>query len=236
MEIDIFIPAYVDQISPNTGLNMVSILNRFNVTTHYNPEQTDIGENVFNNGNWEDAKLIGQKFIDDFDTDRYVVSPCYSAVYHVRNYFDEMFYNSSFHNKYHKLKDNLFEFSEFLTEILKISSLNAVFNYRISFLNPLMMNQNSIFTVLNFVRGLTIVDVDGNETPGFYESFLIPKFDFIRLKTAEDYIEKASKLNVDYIVTTDTHVIEYLNSAIANKNSNIKTIHLIDLINYSENN
>jgi len=36
MEVDIFIPCFIDQLYPETGFNMVKILEKLEVKVHYN--------------------------------------------------------------------------------------------------------------------------------------------------------------------------------------------------------
>ena len=75
MIVDIFIPCFVDQLYPQTGFNMVKVLERVGCDVNYNPEQTCWGQPAFNAGYWADAKKVGEKFIKEFQHDRYIVSP-----------------------------------------------------------------------------------------------------------------------------------------------------------------
>ena len=53
MEVDIFIPCFIDQLSPDTGFNMVKVLEHVGCKVHYNPGQTCCGQPAFNAGQWE---------------------------------------------------------------------------------------------------------------------------------------------------------------------------------------
>jgi len=65
MVVDIFIPCFIDQIYPETGMNMVKILEKIGLEVHYNPNQTCCGQSAYNNGFWAEAKVVGEKFIKD---------------------------------------------------------------------------------------------------------------------------------------------------------------------------
>jgi L-lactate dehydrogenase complex protein LldE len=80
MVVDIFIPCYIDQVYPETALNMVKVLEHLDVGVNYNPRQTCCGQMAFNSGYWDEAKALGEKFINEFCNDRYIVCPSASCV------------------------------------------------------------------------------------------------------------------------------------------------------------
>ena len=86
MIVDIFIPCFIDQIYPETGLNMVKILEKVGCGVNYNPEQTCCGQPAFHMGYWDDSKEVGEKFIREFQNDRYIVCPSASCVGMIKNY------------------------------------------------------------------------------------------------------------------------------------------------------
>ena len=91
MIVDIFIPCFMDQLYPQAGMNMVKVLEKVGCDVNYNAEQTCCGQPAFNAGYWEDAKKVGEKFIKEFQNDRYIVSPSASCVGMIKNYYPEMF-------------------------------------------------------------------------------------------------------------------------------------------------
>ena len=120
MIVDVFIPCFVDQIYPETGMNMIKILEKVGLDVHYNEKQTCCGQMLFNSGFWDEAKAIGEKFIRDFSNDRPIIGPSASCVGFIRNYYDELFYNTALHIEYKALKKNIFEFTDYMVNYLKI--------------------------------------------------------------------------------------------------------------------
>ncbi len=53
MTVDIFIPCFIDQLFPETGMNMVKILEKLGVEVNYNDNQTCCGQMAFNSGFWD---------------------------------------------------------------------------------------------------------------------------------------------------------------------------------------
>src|SRR6185312_15313331 len=94
----------------------------------YNQNQTCCGQPAFNAGFWEDAKSVASKFIKDFEGSDCIVAPSASCVGFVRNYYAQLFENSSQHNLVKNLSTRIYEFTEFLTDILKIENFQARLN------------------------------------------------------------------------------------------------------------
>ena len=114
-------------------MNMVKVLRKAGCKVNYNPNQTCCGQPAFNSGFWGDAKEIGEKFIRDFDNSRYIVCPSGSCTGYIRNFYPELFENSALHNNYKSIQSKLFEFSEFMTDVLKVTDVGARLNGHASF-------------------------------------------------------------------------------------------------------
>src|SRR6478672_3610848 len=120
MKVQIFVPCFVDQLYPQTAMNMVKVLEKATCEVSYNPNQTCCGQPAFNAGFWDEARTVANKFIKDFDNTDYIVAPSASCVGFVKNYYSKLFENSSSHNKMKDIGKRIYEFSSFLTDVLKI--------------------------------------------------------------------------------------------------------------------
>src|SRR5437588_7658120 len=125
MKVQLFIPCFVDQLFPATAFNMIKILEKAGCQVHYNPAQTCCGQPAFNAGFWDDAREVCSKFLKDFNPNEYIVAPSASCVGFVRNYYQKLFDNSSFHNEVKTMGQNIFEFSEFLVNKLNVTEFDA---------------------------------------------------------------------------------------------------------------
>ena len=66
MNVELFIPCFIDQLYPETAKNTYKILQKAGCNVIYNPEQTCCGQPAYNAGFWDDAKEVGSKFLNDF--------------------------------------------------------------------------------------------------------------------------------------------------------------------------
>ena len=235
MTVDIFIPCFIDQIYPQTAFNMIKILERCNVEVHYNENQTCCGQISFNSGFWDDAKVIGEKFIRDFSSNRPVVVPSASCAGFVRNYYGELFYNSGLHLEYRQLQKNIIEFTDFMVNVLKKTDFNAVFEHRVTYhdscasLREYKLNGEPR-KLLGYVKGLELVEMNEREVCcGFGGTFAV-KHEPISTSMAQQKIENALATGAEYIVSTDSSCLMHLEGYIKKQKLSLKTIHIIDVL------
>jgi len=235
MIVDIFIPCFIDQIYPETGMNMVKVLERLDVAVNYNTNQTCCGQMAFNSGYWDEAKAIGEKFIRDFSNDRYIVVPSASCVGMVKNYYPLLFHNTALHNEYKILRKNIFEFTDFLVNILKATNIGAKFDHVVTYHESCaarreygLTNQPRI--LMRNVQGLELVEMKDIETCcGFGGTFSI-KHQAISSAMAEQKVQNALDTGAEYIVSTEASCLMHLEGYITKNNKPIKTIHIADLL------
>jgi len=235
MTVDIFIPCFIDQIFPNTGMNMVKVLEKLNIEVNYNENQTCCGQMAFNSGFWDEAKCMGEKFIRDFSSGRYVVAPSASCVGMVRKYYPEMFHNTSLHLEYKQLQKNIFEFTDFLVNILKVTDIGAEFPGIITYHDSCAaLREYGIKEepriLLNNVRGLEIKEMkDSDVCCGFGGTFSV-KFEPVSTAMAEQKIQNALETGAEYIVSTESSCLMHLDGYIRKHKIPIKIKHIADIL------
>jgi L-lactate dehydrogenase complex protein LldE len=125
MNIQLFIPCFVDQLFPETAFNMIKVLEKAGCNVSYNTSQTCCGQPAFNAGFWDDAREVCSKFLNDFDPNQIIVAPSASCIGFIRNYYPKLFENSSLHNEVKAIGQNSFELSDFLVNKLGITRFGA---------------------------------------------------------------------------------------------------------------
>ncbi len=235
MTIDAFIPCFIDQFYPDTGFNMVRILRKLGHEVHYNGNQTCCGQMAFNSGFWEEAKAIGEKFIRDFPHNRPVVGPTASCTGYVKNYFHELFHNTSLHIEYKQLQKNIYEFTDFVVNRLGVTDVGATFMHTVTYhdscasLREYRLNDEPR-RLLAAVKGLTLVEMEERDVCcGFGGTFAV-KNEPISTAMARQKIENAIATGAEYIVSTDASCLMHLQGYISKNQLPINTIHIIDVL------
>ena len=235
MKVQLFIPCFVDQFYPQTAFNMAKVLEKACCDVEYNTNQTCCGQPAFNAGFREEAKSVATKFINDFDNTDYVVAPSASCVGFVRNYYGELFENSSQHNLVKNLSSRIFEFTEFLTKILKIENFGAELNVKATYhdscagLRECKIKEGPR-KLLEKVKGLELVEMADTETCcGFGGTFAV-KFDAISNAMADQKIHHALDTGASHIISTDLSCLMHLQGVIDKNSFPITTIHIADVL------
>jgi L-lactate dehydrogenase complex protein LldE len=225
----------VDQLYPQTGFNMVKLLEKLGCTVQYNTNQTCCGQPAYNAGFWDDAKDVCTKFINDFKGSDYIVAPSASCVGFVRNYYPRLFDNSSYHNEVKELQKRTYEFSEFLVNVLKVENVGASFHAKATYHDSCAgLRECKIKAeprkLLSHVKGLELVEMNDVETCcGFGGTFAV-KFEAISVAMADQKINNALAAGAECIISTDLSCLMHLDGVIKNKGYKLQTMHLADVL------
>ena len=235
MNVQIFIPCFIDQLYPTVGFNMVKVLEKAGCTVTYNPNQTCCGQPAFNAGFWGEAKDVCDKFIKDFAGNDYIVAPSASCVGFVKNYYQKVYENSARKDSVTRLSARIFELSDFLVNVLKVEDLGATFNATVTYHDSCAALRECKIKeeprrLLSNVKGLKLVEMNDVETCcGFGGTFAV-KFEAISVAMADQKITNAAATEAEYIVSTDMSCLMHIDGCIEHKKSSLKVIHLADLL------
>jgi L-lactate dehydrogenase complex protein LldE len=235
MNVQLFIPCFVDQLYPQTAFNMVKVLEKAGCTVQYNEQQTCCGQPAFNAGFRPDARDVCSKFIKDFSGTDYVVAPSASCVGFVRNYYSTLFDDSSMHKQVKSLQSRTFELSEFLVNVLKIENFGASLTGRATYHDSCAgLRECGIKSeprrLLSHVKGLELVEMNDVETCcGFGGTFAI-KFEPISVGMADQKVDNAMKTQAEYIISTDLSCLMHLQGFADHNRKKIRTLHLADVL------
>ncbi len=235
MNVQIFIPCFIDQLYPQVAFNMIKVLKKVGCTVSYNSNQTCCGQPAFNAGYWQESKDVCNKFMNDFSGADYIVAPSASCVGFVRNYYPKLFDTASNYKVAVDIGKRIFEFSDFLVNILQVEDLGATFNAKATYhdscagLRECHIKQEPR-KLLNNVKGLELIEMNDVETCcGFGGSFAV-KFEPISIAMADQKIENAQATTAEYIISTDMSCLMHIDGRIKNIGSNIKVLHLADVL------
>lgn len=235
MQVQLFVPCFVDQLYPTVAFNMVKVLEKAGCTVTYNANQTCCGQPAFNAGFWGEAKDVCNKFIQDFSGSDYIVAPSASCVGFVRNYYQKLYESSAQKQTVKKLTERIFELSDFLVNVLKVEDLGATFNGKVTYHDSCAALRECNLKeeprkLLRHVKGLELVEMADNETCcGFGGSFAV-KFEPISIAMGDQKITNASATEADYIISTDMSCLMHIDGCIKHKGSGLKVLHLADVL------
>lgn len=235
MTIDLFIPCFIDQFYPETGMNMVKVLEKAGQQVNYNPEQTCCGQLAFNSGFTDEAKKLGNKFLKDFPNDRPVVSPSASCAGYVKNYYQELFHNTANHIEYKRLTRNMFEVTDFLVNRVKFTDFGAVFPHKVTYHDSCAgLREYSLKAegrlLLSKVKDIELVEMKEREVCCGFGGVFSVKHEAISTAMAQQKVQNALETEAEYIVSTDLSCLMHLEGYINKNKLPIKVIHIVDIL------
>jgi L-lactate dehydrogenase complex protein LldE len=235
MTVQLFVPCFIDQLYPQVAFNTIKVLEKAGCEVKYNANQTCCGQPAFNAGFWGEAKDVCTKFVQDFDTADYIVSPSASCTGFVRNNYGKLFENNAFQSPAKKVTNQIFELAEFLVKVLNITDFGAEFNAKVTYHDSCAALRECNIKeeprkLLAAVKGLTLVEMNETTTCcGFGGSFAV-KYDNISVAMADQKIDNAIATEAEYIVSTDTSCLMHLEGRINFNSQSIKIVHLADIL------
>lgn len=236
MNVQLFVPCFVDQLYPQTAFNMVKVLEKLGCTVSYNANQTCCGQPAFNAGFQDECKDVASKFLKDFSGTDFIVAPSASCAGFVRNYYSKIFDNSSVHNEVKDLQKRMYEFSEFVTHVLKVDDVKgaslhgkATYHDSCAALRECKIKEGPR-TLLSNVDGLELVEMNDVETCcGFGGTFAV-KFEPISIAMADQKVNNALATGAQYIISTDLSCLMHLEGYIKQKGHSLRTLHIADVL------
>ena len=236
MQVDLFIPCFIDQLYPSTGFSVVKLLRHAGIQVHYNPEQTCCGQPAFNSGYQEEARSLALKFLADFSGSAVIVGPSASCVAYIRNYYHRLFEDDPESMElFNRMKLRIYELTDFLVNGVRVVDFGARFPHRVTYHDACAaLREYGIRSepreLLSHVEGLELVEMEDRETCCGFGGTFAAKFTGISTAMTQQKVENALAAGAEYIVSTESSCLMNLNSYIQKNHLPVKTIHIADLL------
>jgi L-lactate dehydrogenase complex protein LldE len=233
MKVALFIPCYVDQFYPQVAIATLELLEKLGCEVDFPLEQTCCGQPMANSGFNNLAKNCDKNFIANFSGYDYIVSPSGSCVLHIKE-----------HNPVQG--SQIFELSEFLTDVLKVEKLQASFPHKVGLhigchgqrgLHVSQMSEimgadfSKPVQLLTMVQGLALVTLNRkDECCGFGGTFCVSE-EAVSVKMGQDRLKDHLSQGVEYITGADVSCLMHLEGILNREKKAVKVIHLAEILN-----
>jgi L-lactate dehydrogenase complex protein LldE len=229
VRVALFIPCFIDQLYPEVGKAMVTVLRRVGVEPFFPREQTCCGQPAFNTGYWDEARRLAERYCDVFDAAEAIVSPSGSCTAMVRNYYPKLLGRTP-HAAAHT-----YEFAEFLVKELGVTDVGARFAASVTYhdachaLRELRLKLEPR-ELLARVRDLKLVEMDEPETCcGFGGTFAV-KFPAISSAMDGVKVESIRRTGAQYVVSTDSSCLMQIDGYLKRHRLPVQTLHLAEVL------
>ncbi len=232
MEVDLFIPCFIDQLYPQTAENARVLLENLGCEVFYNPEQTCCGQPMFNSGDWDGSRELAEKFLHDFSGKRPIVSPSGSCTGFIRNYYKKLLPGNQTLDDF---TTRVYEISDFILNVLKVETLETRFPHKITFhdschaLREYRIKEEPR-QLLRMVEGLEIVEMQDSEACCGFGGTFSTKFKDISQAMVEQKVQDALSTGAEYIVATESSCLMNIQGYIKKNQLPLKVAHLVDVL------
>ncbi|HET7478278.1 MAG TPA: (Fe-S)-binding protein [Rubrobacteraceae bacterium] len=242
MRVALFIPCYVDQINPEVGVSVVSVLRRLGVEVTYPEGQTCCGQPAFNSGFFDEARGVARHFLDVFERESeresfdYIVCPSGSCTAMAAHYYPFLFKElPEDRERSEALGHRVRELSDFLVNVMGVSDLGA--RYEGSAVFHTGCHQRRELGVLDEPRKL-LGNVEGLEMReweneelccGFGGTFAV-KMPDVSTAMADEKIAALDKSGADTLVSCDSSCLMHLGGRLKRTGHDTRVLHLAQVL------
>jgi L-lactate dehydrogenase complex protein LldE len=234
-KVSLFIPCFVDQLVPEVGIDTARVLRRAGCEVDFPEAQTCCGQPAFNTGYWGEARAVAERFLDVFRSADAVVCPSGSCTTMVRNFYAELLKGTKSGEEAASMGKRVFEFSEFMVNVLGILDVGASFPHSVVFhdachgLRELRLREEPR-ELLRRVRDIQLVEMPSpEECCGFGGTFAV-KFGMISAAMGDAKAGNAEASRAEYLASTDPSCLLHIDGILRRRGSGVRTIHLASIL------
>ncbi len=235
-QISLFVTCIVDQLFPNVGMSVASVLERLGYNVAFPPAQTCCGQPAFNSGFRDDARSVALHFLDVFRDSEYIVVPSGSCTSMISHHYAELFAGEPKRlEEIDRLEKKVWEFSRFLTEVAAVEDVGARLESVVTYhdschaLRELRIKDGPR-RLLSRVKGLELREMDtAEECCGFGGTFSV-KFPEVSGGMARTKIESIKRTGASVVVSIDSSCLMQLHGAIRREGLPVTTMHLAEVL------
>jgi len=242
--VGLFIPCYIDQFYPQVGIATLQLLEKLGCKVSFPLNQTCCGQPMANSGFSALSGGCDKNFIANFTGFDYIVAPSGSCVLHIKEHLKD----DANPGEAARIRNTIFELTEFLTDVLKVNNIDASFPYKVGLHNSChgqrglhISSMSELMEpafskpekLLGMVKGLQLSKpLRLDECCGFGGTFCVFE-EAVSVKMGKDRITEHTANNVDYITGADTSCLMHLEGILRRNKSTVKTIHIAEILNNS---
>lgn len=240
MKVALFIPCLSEHLYPESALAMVKVLDYLGVAIDYVEDQTCCGQPAFNSGYRSEIIPIAERFIRLFQDREYIIAPSGSCTAMVRIFYRDLAIQEALKPALAQLSQRIFEFTEFLVDVLKVSDLGGRFPHRVTYhdschlLRELGVREQPR-QLIRSIQDLDFVEMQhSDQCCGFGGTFSY-KFKDVSIAMVARKCQNLVDSGASYCVGADSSCLMNIEGYLRRHRLSVKTMHIADLLAASLN-
>ena len=241
VEVDFFVPCFVDQLYPEAAFAAVKVLEALGCRVHCPSAQTCCGQPAYNAGFWEEAKPVACKWLRDFapakdGEPRSVVVLSSSCTGMIRNaYGDLLSADGTYVSEWQAIRPRVYEWVEFVQAHPRFKDLKFRFPHKVSYHDACSALrecgiQSQVRDLLSQVQGLQLIELPDRETCcGFGGTFAV-KFEGISTAMADQKLQHYTTTGAEYLISADLSCLMHLQAYADRQGLGVRSLHIAQVL------
>ena len=234
--VTLFIQCLVDTIYPEVAEAMVKVFDKLGISLTCPTDQTCCGQPAFNAGYRRQARVAARHFIEVFEDSEIIVCPSGSCVNMVRHHYAELFQdNPQWLRRAQRLTGRIYEFSEYLVDILGVEDVGARFDGRVTYHDSCHLLRGIGVAqqprkLLHRIAGADFIEMrDSDYCCGFGGAFSI-KYADISNAMVTDKVKNIIDTGADTVVGCDMGCLMNIQGKLNRMGSPIRVMHIAQIL------
>jgi L-lactate dehydrogenase complex protein LldE len=242
MPVSLFIACYNDALFPQTGRAVVEVLERLGHQVDFPLAQTCCGQMHVNTGYQQEAIPLLRNFVAAFAGAEVIVTPSASCAGMVRDYYlrlAELAGEPSLADRVAELVPRVFEFTQFLVEVLGVEDVGAYYPHRVTY-HPTCHSLRALkigdapLRLLRNVRGLELVELsDAAECCGFGGTFAVKNAD-TSMAMLGDKVACVLRSQAEACTAVDNSCLMHIGGALHRQRAGVSAVHVAEILASTE--
>ncbi len=235
MKVALFIPCLTEHFFPSAALSMVKIFQKLGIDVNYIENQTCCGQPAFNTGYHKEVVPLAEHFIELFKNEEYIVAPSGSCVLMVREHYKDLPIREKLITPYQEICTKIYEFSEFLVDILKEIDFNGRFPHRVTYHDSCHVARGLVIReqprkLIQKIRDIDFIEMEKSDLCcgfGGTFSYKSKNISIEMVKRKCRYIEESK---AEYCIGADASCLMNIEGYLRKNKLKAKTLHIADLL------
>jgi L-lactate dehydrogenase complex protein LldE len=234
--IQLFATCLAEEFFPEVPAATAAVLERQGIKVRTAGRAFCCGQVAFNEGLRREAVELARRFLDSFDPQIPIVVPSGSCTTMVKIFYADLLANEpALKQKAQAVAANVFEFSQFMVNVLKVKDVGARFERSVAYhpschlLRELGARAEPM-RLLSAVRGIRLCELpDREECCGFGGMFSV-KFPHISAAMLEDKLNRAAESGAQVLVANDCGCLMQIAGGAHRRAMALETMHLAQVL------
>jgi L-lactate dehydrogenase complex protein LldE len=235
--VQLLVTCLIDQFFPDTGMAVVTVLERLGLTVEFPGGQTCCGQPAFNAGFTDEARAMAAHTIDVLSTsDAPIVVPSGSCGDMVMHHYATLLADHPIYGpKARDVAARTYELTQFLVDVVGVTDVGAIATGRVTYhacchgLRNLALKTQPV-ALLEAVRGVERCPLPEAEVCcGFGGLFAVKMADISGAMLARK-LDRIESTGADTVVVTDVSCAMHMNGGLHRRGSRVRVRHLADVL------